>query len=271
MEQREFNPGDLILQEDDKSDVVYEIISGEVEIFTEMDSQTVILGTVKTGEFLGEMGIIEHRPRSASARAKTEVMAMILQKWEFMRLMSENPSSAYRLIHRLSERLVAMNSKLAEVTLSQKKLEEASHKSEWPFLAGQAEAKQKAEPLRVTLLPASKYVTSHVPKEGVVIQTFPYSVGRQIKSNEPRPSVPITLALPDKNPYRLSRQHFSVSHDSNGYGVYDLGSTLGTEVNGEFLGQHFGKDHKSLKLGENIITAGGMDSPFIFKVLLEKD
>ena len=52
--------------------------------------------------------------------------------------------------------------------------------------------------------------------------------------------------------------------------VLDLRSTLGTEVNGEFLGEHFDKDFKYLNMGENTITAGGMESPFTFTVRLEK-
>jgi hypothetical protein len=52
--------------------------------------------------------------------------------------------------------------------------------------------------------------------------------------------------------------------------VLDLGSTLGTEVNGEFLGEHFDKDVKHLHMGENTITAGGMESPFTFIIRLEK-
>jgi len=52
--------------------------------------------------------------------------------------------------------------------------------------------------------------------------------------------------------------------------VLDLGSTLGTEVNGEFLGHHFGKDFEYLEIGENAVTAGGVGSPFTFKVLLEQ-
>ena len=52
--------------------------------------------------------------------------------------------------------------------------------------------------------------------------------------------------------------------------VLDLGSTLGTEVNGEFLGEHFANDVKYLNTGENTITAGGMESPFTFTVRLEK-
>jgi pSer/pThr/pTyr-binding forkhead associated (FHA) protein len=86
---------------------------------------------------------------------------------------------------------------------------------------------------------------------------------------EPKQHVFIDLKIQDSMPFRLSRMHFSLYQHSDGSGVLDLGSTLGTEVNGEFLGYNSSKDFTFLKLGENRIIAGGIGSPFIFKVLLE--
>jgi len=274
MEQREFKPGDLILQEGDPSDVVYETISGEVEIFTKLEDRTIILGTVKTGEFLGEMGIIEHRPRNASARAKTQVVALRLEKWEFLKLMSENPSSAHRLIIRLSERLRALNEKLTEAALSQQTatytIENTPPERSSLSLPIATESKQAIGDLRLTLFSSSPYVIRHMPQEELLVTKFPFSVGRQPLDGEPLSSVPIDLSIPDAPPFRLSRQHFALGHHGKGYVVLDLGSTLGTEVNGEFLGEHFDKDFKYLNMGENTITAGGMESPFTFTVRLEK-
>ena len=274
MEQCEFKPGDLILQEGDPSDVVYETISGEVEIFTKLEDRTIILGTVKTGEFLGEMGIIEHRPRNASARAKTQVVALRLEKWEFLKLMSENPSSAHRLIIRLSERLRALNEKLTEAAFSQQTatytIENTPPERSSLSLPIATESKQAIGDLRLTLFSSSPYVIRHMPQEELLVTKFPFSVGRQPLDGEPLSSVPIDLRIPDAPPFRLSRQHFALGHDGKGYVVLDLGSTLGTEVNGEFLGEHFDKDFKYLNMGENTITAGGMESPFTFTVRLEK-
>ncbi len=274
MEQCEFKPGDLILQEGDPSDLVYETISGEVEIFTKLEDRTIILGTVKSGEFLGEMGIIEHRPRNASARAKTQVTALRLEKWEFLKLMSENPSSAYRLIIRLSERLRALNEKLTEATLSEQTatytIENAPPENVSLSLPIATENNQAIEDFRITLLSSSPYVLRHMPQEELPVTKFPFSVGRQPLDGESPSRVPIDLSLPDAPPFRLSRQHFALSNHGNGYVVLDLRSTLGTEVNGEFLGEHFDKDVKHLHMGENTITAGGLGSPFTFIIRLEK-
>lgn len=274
MEQCEFKPGDLILQEGGPSDVVYETISGEVEIFTKLEDRTIILGTVKAGEFLGEMGIIERRPRNASARAKTQVTALRLEKWEFLKLMSDNPLSAHRLIIRLSERLRALNEKLTEAALSEQSatytIEDAPPESSSLSLPRAIESNQAMGDVRITLLSSSPYVLRHIPQKELPIARVPFAVGRQSLDRESPSNVPIDLSLPDTSPFRLSRPHFSLCRYENGYVVLDLGSTLGTEVNGEFLGEHFDKDVKYLNMGENTITAGGRESPFTFIVRLEK-
>ena len=79
----------------------------------------------------------------------------------------------------------------------------------------------------------------------------------------------IDLQIPDLRPFRLSRGHFALYENPDGYGVLDLGSALGTELNEDFLGYSFGKDFGYLKMGDNKVTAGGIDSPFTFKILME--
>jgi hypothetical protein len=68
----------------------------------------------------------------------------------------------------------------------------------------------------------------------------------------------------------LSREYLAFYRDRQGIWVVDLGSTLGTQVNGEFLGRDFSKDFVYLRMGENRISAGGIDSPFTFRAVMEQ-
>jgi CRP-like cAMP-binding protein len=256
MEEREYQEGEIILKQGDPSDFVLRIMIGEVEVYTEKDGHEVVLGTVKNNDFLGEMGAIERRPRSAYARAKTKVTAIFFERWEFLRLMSEEASSSYRIIVRLSERLRAVNEKLAEETVLYE--EQAS---------GQ---KKDHETVSLRLFSNSESLRPFIPKEGISINKFPFIVGRSADGTPSPPTSETDLILPDSPPFRLSPQHFSLDYCPEGYVVRDWGSTLGTEVNGEFLGEQFGHDLATLKKGENLIIAGGINSPFVFKVLLEK-
>ena len=232
-----------MLAQGDVGDFVYQLTSGKVEVFTTSSQKEIILGVVSAPDFLGEMGIIGgHQSRSASARASGDVSANLLEREEFLHMVSQDVSLAYRLIERLSDRVRTMNNRLIDST------------------GETVEAGAK-----ITLLPATEMVEQHLPEEGMPIEQLPFTVGRLVETSDPTTG---ELRLPDSVPFRLSRQHFALSKIKDNYVVFDLDSTLGTEVNGEHLGKHFGKDYSQLKQGENVITAGGDLSPFVFKVVL---
>ena len=76
------------------------------------------------------------------------------------------------------------------------------------------------------------------------------------------------LKLDDTVPFRLSRNHFMIEKRDGSYYVHDLRSTLGTIVNGQPIGEHFRIDDAPLRAGENEVIAGGVDSRFVFSVLI---
>ncbi|GMQ79997.1 MAG: hypothetical protein BMS9Abin03_462 [Thermodesulfobacteriota bacterium] len=272
MKQKEFNAGDIVIEDGEPSDFVYKILSGEVEILKELDGQTIILGVMKPEDFFGEMGVLDGQPRSASVRAKTKVSVSVFERLEFFRLISEDRSLSYRLITRLCKRLRAVSRNLVEATILKRIAEpiyDAASVSEPVYISKDVIPKIQPTKVRLTLLPLSKQLNSSLPDEGITITNLPFSAGRLPMEKEPKQHVSIDLRIQDSMPFRLSRMHFSLYQHSDGVGVLDLGSTLGTEVNGEFLGYHSSKDFAFLKLGENKIIAGGIGSPFIFQVLLE--
>ncbi|HJS83998.1 MAG TPA: EAL domain-containing protein [Acetobacteraceae bacterium] len=61
--------GSLLFQEGDAGSAAYLIEAGQIEIFLRRDGQTRTLALRGPGEIVGEMAIIDGRPRSASARA----------------------------------------------------------------------------------------------------------------------------------------------------------------------------------------------------------
>ncbi len=257
MQQRDYADGELIVAQGSPSDYVYRIRSGEVEVFSELEGQEVVLGSMKEGDFLGEMGIIEGQKRSASARAKGPVAAELLERSEFFRLISEDTSAASLLITRLGDRLRAVSEKLAQAEVSR---EAPPPRPPDPPAAAEADR-------RLALFAASEQLRPFIPEAGLEVAELPFSIGRASESPT-GPGVAIQLTLPDSKPFRLSRQHFALALLEDRCAVLDLGSTLGTRVNGECLGQDFGRDFKHLDPGENEIVAGGSNSRFVFRVVL---
>lgn len=272
MTKHSYKEGEFVFKEGDPSHFACRITSGEVEVIKEIDNQTVVLGIVKTGEFLGEMGVIEGRPRSATARTKTDVTADLISKEEFLRLMSEDTESAYQLIARLCERLRTVDQKLAEATVSKDvrtySFADISEPKDSSSLTVYEEAPVDGHALGLKILPNSDLVAAGFPSEGLSVTDFPFHVGRQPQPKESAPYLKINLSVQDNPPYRLSRVHFSIEKTQQGFLVRDLGSTLGTQVNGEFLGNDFARDFRQLESGENSVIAGGLGSPFVFRVMI---
>lgn len=246
MERREFQAGDLIFREGDPNAFACRVLFGEVELMTQVDGRAVVVGTVGEGEFLGEKGVLEGRSRTVTARARTNVTAVVFGQLEYLDWIREN----------------------LEPGVSPSDTDEggASSGNGWAHRHG-AEKGESVE-YRITLYPMSETLRSSIPSEGMVVRTLPFTIGAA-PGEEERPSIVVDLPLTNTHPSRLSPRHFSLERTAGGVLVRDLDSLLGTAVNGEFLGRHFGKNNKVLELGENIIVAGGVRSPFAFAIVVQ--
>jgi CRP-like cAMP-binding protein len=159
-------------------------------VFKEHNGQTIVLGVTKAGEFLGEMGVVDDEPRSASARAKNRVSLIIYEEEEFFRLISRESSEAERMILRLCERVRTLSRRLAEATVSMKAAEtigDEKARCESMSLSVQARTKGETTGARLTLLPLSSHLVPSLPKEGITIVKLPFTVGRLPWGRSPNP------------------------------------------------------------------------------------
>jgi CRP-like cAMP-binding protein len=97
--------GQVLFREGDTADSVFRLVSGSVDILRELDGDPILLGTVGAGQFIGEMGVVENRPRNATARAASDVEVEIFTPTEFLDHIASSPQAARELIQRLSQRL----------------------------------------------------------------------------------------------------------------------------------------------------------------------
>ena len=251
-----FKADDVLFREGDTSDRVLHINTGEIEIFASSVRASVVLGYVHGGEWVGEMGVMERRPRSATARAVRDGTADLLTVQEFLDRVAGDPRVARELLVRLSIRLRETEDKIAEGLIK----------------AAQTQFGEKIgdmiRPLntKIVLTARTEVLRRRIGSEAIAITHFPYVVGRKPKLREREPPRHPDLVIEDHEPFRLSRNHFMIAHDDNGLMVCDLGSTLGTMVNGIPIGQDFMRDVASLHGGNNHILAGGSGSPIEFDV-----
>jgi CRP-like cAMP-binding protein len=257
---RAFKKGDVLFRQGDSSDRVLRIRTGEIDILRQVAGTSIPLGQVRSGEWLGEMGVIENRSRSATAHATTDGEAEILTAQQFLERVSNEPSLARELILRLSIRLRRIEDKIAGELL--------------PFAGdgpggtpgGTASDAVVTDEFTIFITAQTDVLRASVGAAPIRVPKLPFLVGRLPVEGESKPSRRPELLIEDERPFRLSRQHFMIARSGGQLLVSDLGSTLGTIVNEQSIGHDFTKDTAWLRRGENFIVAGGRDSPFALSV-----
>lgn len=101
-----FKAGDVIMSEGDHSQEIFFIKEGSVNIYKKSESGKEILVTsMKTGEMLGEVGVLMHRPRSATAVAVEDTILISIPKEKFESHFAAQPKWFKILFETITTRL----------------------------------------------------------------------------------------------------------------------------------------------------------------------
>lgn len=108
---RRFEPGEVIVhEEDEEGQTFFVIVSGLVHV-TVMTSEgkNAVLATLKRGDFFGEMALLDGEPRSASVIAAQQCDLLLLYRKVFIDILQRFPKIAIHLIIEMSNRLRRAN------------------------------------------------------------------------------------------------------------------------------------------------------------------
>ncbi len=104
--EKRFTRGDFIFHDGDPSRSLYLITQGEVDIVKITDGNEVLIDHFTAGEPVGEMGLLDDLPRSASARAASdEVVLLELDKTDVLAPLQSQPQVLYETVKVFSMRL----------------------------------------------------------------------------------------------------------------------------------------------------------------------
>jgi membrane protein len=106
-----FESGELILKKGDSGDDAFFLLEGEVEVFVP-ESGNRVISILPPGSFFGEMGHMISETRSASVRAKTRVLALVLPSRVFDKALKLDSRLNHAVIQGLSRRLKSRNEQL---------------------------------------------------------------------------------------------------------------------------------------------------------------
>lgn len=116
---KRYNPGDVIICEFEKGDSFYFIQSGTVQLVKCINGTKKNLDILKSGEFFGEMAILENSPRSATCIATSIVEVLEFNKENFELLLQGNPQMALILIRLFCNRINEQKRRFSLLTESE--------------------------------------------------------------------------------------------------------------------------------------------------------
>lgn len=100
-----FADGELIAEQGEQGDVMFVIVSGEVRVCIETNGKETEVARRKSGEFVGELAVVNREPRNATLIASGDVRALCIDNKSFEGLVRERPEVSLVIIQVLSKRL----------------------------------------------------------------------------------------------------------------------------------------------------------------------
>jgi CRP-like cAMP-binding protein len=128
-----YHKGDLVIKEGDYGITIYKIISGNVQIFKEIEEGEVVLAVLGVGDIVGEMTFLKgpSELRSASVRALEDSE---LEAWHFSRLKEEYkqmPTILKYIASQSLKRLAKTNKMLVKLDSKRKEAAKLNRSDPW--------------------------------------------------------------------------------------------------------------------------------------------
>jgi CRP-like cAMP-binding protein len=101
MKERVFDSGDTIANEGSTGIGFFIIDEGEATVTVHGEE----VGTLKHGDYFGEVALIDDGARTATITAKTPLKAYGITSWEFRPLVENNAGLAWKMLQVMAKRL----------------------------------------------------------------------------------------------------------------------------------------------------------------------
>jgi CRP/FNR family cyclic AMP-dependent transcriptional regulator len=113
---RRFRRGEVLFHEGDPGDALFIVASGAVKVVVPSeDGDEAILATLRRGDFLGELALLDGAPRSASAIALEATEALALPRDQFLALVAREAAIRDALLASLAGELRRLTTHVAEL------------------------------------------------------------------------------------------------------------------------------------------------------------
>jgi CRP/FNR family cyclic AMP-dependent transcriptional regulator len=106
VQKRSFRRGEVIFHKGDPGSSMYIILEGQVRIVLPSDNgEEALLGVLDSGDFFGELSLIDGQPRSATIMTSEPTDTAVLHRDAFLKVIHSSPAIAIDMLRILAHRL----------------------------------------------------------------------------------------------------------------------------------------------------------------------
>lgn len=117
---RDLAKGEAVFTEGDKGNYMCFISQGTLNIVKDIDGKRdVIISTISRGKSIGEMAMVDHSPRSATAIAAKDTVLIIMGRQAFDLILERHPKIGVKLLSGVA-RLLSLHLRMASGRLADK-------------------------------------------------------------------------------------------------------------------------------------------------------
>lgn len=115
---RRFKRGEILVEHGKKTDALYILLAGRTRVLmTDSKGREVILATLSSGDYVGEMSLIDNAPHSATVVADQQVDVLVLGRESFLRCLGENIEMSHAVMRGLVQRLRKASENISSLAL----------------------------------------------------------------------------------------------------------------------------------------------------------
>ncbi len=106
-----YGPGEIIIHQGAPPDRFYILIRGQAEVcYENLNGEIETVGIRLPGEYFGETGLLQDRPRSATVRAAQggEVEVLALDRADFREMIDESKATEMHVANEMIRRLITL-------------------------------------------------------------------------------------------------------------------------------------------------------------------
>jgi len=114
---KSFSSGARIFEKGDPGTSLFAVCSGTVKISNQSTGgKDAVFNLIPVGGIFGEIALLDGQPRTADAFALTDCELMVIDRRDFVPLVSQNPEIALKLIEILCQRIRRTSEQVEDVT-----------------------------------------------------------------------------------------------------------------------------------------------------------